>query len=160
MNSQSVRCGARPGCRYASYIPTDPLLAPQPKAREQTPGRRTTACQRSACFTCTYKVLHRVMIDLVSWTRRESKRGGTGIPMICMSCFCRMLRISGMWFDDVCFVVALEVAMLSLFDFLLCTNYPHMHCDYCHKGKSLKRCCRCTASVLYCCCVLISWLRG
>ena len=84
--------------------------------------------------------------------------------MVCTGyCFCCrcFLRIPGMKSDDVCLIGALDVSMLSWFDFLLFTYHTHIHRDYWRKGKSLKTrlplyCCWCAAAV-YCFCF---WLCG
>ena len=41
------RNGARPGSRHASHVPTAPSLAPQPKGRERTLGRRRASCLKN-----------------------------------------------------------------------------------------------------------------
>ena len=63
-----------------------------------------------------------------------------------------MLRIPGTRSDDVCFIVALDVKMLSWFDFLPSTN--HTHRDYWYKGENLKHGCRYTAAAVL---LLYTW---
>ena len=92
-----------------------------------------------------HKVPLRSEIDLISLGRRESKRGKTGVPMVCVSYFfllaaCCMLCVPGMLrFDDVRLIGASGVNMLSWFDLLVCatTTHTYIHRDYWHRWKSL-----------------------
>ena len=92
-----------------------------------------------------HKVPLRSGIDLISLGRRESKRGETGVPMVCVSYFfllaaCCMPCVPGMLrFDDVRLIGASGVNMLSWFDLLVCatTTHTYIHRDYWHRWKSL-----------------------
>ena len=110
-------------------------------------------------------------VDLISGGRRKSKRGNTGVPMICTgliySRFCSFCmrrvpyEVRRSVFD--CCVGRVNHIMLSWFDLLLLfTSHTPIHGDYWHKGESLERGCRCTAAaiLLLYCCMLTLWLLG
>ena len=59
-----------------------------------------------------------------------------------------MLRIPAMKSDEVCSTFTLGVLTLTCFDLLLRTSHTHIHRDHWHKGESLDRGYRCTATAV------------
>ena len=92
-----------------------------------------TSCRKSSFFhiMCTwYKGPLRDGVAFISRGRRKSKRGKTGVPIICTGLSYGTdfaLRIPGMRSDDVCSTVALDVLVLTWFDpLLLCNSHTHV----------------------------------